>query len=137
MPVQHVVIENRLNRINVQPNPGRKIEVVKENFMNKRLNLTAGQSRAFWPMYRKYQQELMSIRIQLRINNSAASTNGTEQIDREFALNQQLISTRKHYRDEFLKILPPDKVSEIYKSEREFTDEVLRQLSERSARAGD
>ena len=32
---------------------------------------------------------------------------------------------------------PPEKVSELYKSEREFNDEVLKQLSERSVKAGD
>jgi hypothetical protein len=53
------------------------------------------------------------------------------------AYDTQLVQIRKHYRDEFLKILPPEKVSEIYKSEREFNDEVLRQLKERSVRAGD
>jgi len=47
-----------------------------------------------------------------------------------------VVAIRKHYRDEFLKILPAEKVSELYKSEREFTDELIRQLSERSIRAG-
>jgi hypothetical protein len=31
-------------------------------------------------------------------------------------------------------VLPPEKVSELYKSEREFNDEVLRQLSERTVK---
>jgi hypothetical protein len=125
------------NRFSPQPNPGRKIELVKESFINQRLNLTHEQSRSFWPLYRQYERELMAVRIQKRLNNSSSSANGTEQIDRDFAFEQQLIAIKKHYKDEFLRILPPEKVSEIYKSERAFNDEVLKQLSERSSRNGD
>ncbi len=88
-------------------------------------------------MYRQYVQDQTAIRILKRQNNSTTSPDGTVQIDKELAYEQQLVEIRKHYRDEFLKILPPEKVSELYKSEREFNDEVLRQLSERSVRAGD
>jgi len=120
-----------------QTGPGKKLEVVKENFIGRQLKLTPEQSRAFWPLYRQYVQELTAIRILKRINNSEASTDGTVQIDKELAYEAQLVDIRKHYRDEFLKILPPEKVSELYKSEREFNDEMLKQLSERSVRAGD
>ena len=135
MPPQRVIVP--VYRMPQPPNPGRKIVVVKEDFINRRLNLSSEQSRAFWPVYRKYQQELMTVRYQKRINNSAASENGTEQIDKEMAYEQQLVAIHKQYRDEFLKILPPEKVSQLYKSEREFNDEVLKQLSERNNKTGD
>ncbi|HAL82887.1 MAG TPA: hypothetical protein DCO83_12145 [Mucilaginibacter sp.] len=77
------------------------------------------------------------MRILIRENNSKTSPNGTRQIDNELKYETELVNIRKHYNDEFLKILPPQKVSELYKSEREFNDEVLKQLSERSVRAGD
>jgi hypothetical protein len=130
-PIRHV------NPVNRQPNPGRRIELVKEGYISLRLKLTPEEGRAFWPLYRQYVQDQTAIRILKRQNNSNASVDGTVQIDKELAYEQQLVEIRKHYRDEFLKILPPEKVSELYKSEREFNDEVLRQLSERSVRAGD
>ena len=119
-----------------KPNPGRKIELVKEDYIGIRLKLTQEEARAFWPLYRQYVQDQTAIRILKRQNNSNASANGTVQIDKELAYEQQLVEIRRHYRDEFLKILPPEKVSELYKSEREFNDEVLRQLSERTVRPG-
>lgn len=115
----------------------KKLELVKENFISRQLKLTPAQASKFMPVYRRYQQELTAVKILKRINNSNATANGTQQIDNELAYDTQLVQIRKHYRDEFLKILPPEKVSEIYKSEREFNDEVLRQLKERSVRAGD
>jgi hypothetical protein len=123
-------------RMNQPPNPGRGIVAIRERFITQRLNLNEEQSRRFWPLYRKYQQELMVVRIQKRLNNSSSSTNGTEQIDRELAFEQQLVGIRKYYKDEFLKILPPEKVSELYKSEREFNDEALKILGERAGHTG-
>jgi hypothetical protein len=133
MPVRRGFPINRT----VQPNPGRKLELVKESFISRQLKLTPEQSKAFWPLYRQYVQELTAIRILKRLNNTDASADGTVQIDKELAYEAQMVDVRKHYRDEFLKILPPEKVSELYKSEREFNDEMLKQLSERSVRAGD
>ena len=121
-------------RMNQPPNPGRGIVAIREKFISQRLDLTEQQSRRFWPCYRKYQQELMIVRIQKRLNNSSSTTNGTEQIDKELAFEQQLVGIRQHYKDEFLKILPPDKVSELYKSEREFNDEALKILGERGVK---
>lgn len=123
----------RMERI---PPTGRKIEIVKENFIAKRLVLTPQESRAFWPLYRQYTQDLTAVRIAKRLNNSSSTTDGTEQIDKDLAYETELLNIKKHYRDEFLKVLPPEKVSELYKSEREFTDEMLKQLSERNARSG-
>jgi hypothetical protein len=122
----------------VRPRPAavRKIEQVKENYIGQRLNLTNEESKAFWPLYRQYVQDQTAVRILKRQNNSNNTPNGTEQIDKDLQYETELLNIRKHYKDEFLKILPPEKVSQLYKSEREFNDEVLRQLSERSVRAG-
>jgi hypothetical protein len=135
VPVQHNNIPmNRVNR--PIPIAGRKIEKVKEGFISKQLSLTPEQSRAFWPLYRQYVQDQTAVRILKRQNNSTNSPNGTEQIDKELEYEEQLVEIRKHYRDEFLKILPPEKVSELYKSERQFNDEMLNILKERTIRAG-
>lgn len=115
----------------------RRMEMLKENFIGSKLKLTSAEAKNFWPVYHQYVEEQTSVRIKKRENNSTTSADGTQQIDKELEYESQLVSIRKHYRDEFLRVLPPEKVSEIYKSEREFTDEVLRQLSERSVRAGD
>ena len=128
-PVQHGVPTNQL-----RSNPGRKIERVKESYISKQLNLTSEQSKVFWPLYRQYVEDQTAVRILKRQNNSTASPNGTEQIDKELEYEQQLVEIRKRYRDEFLKILPPEKVSELYKSERQFNDEMLNILKERAVR---
>ena len=119
-----------------QPTPGRRVELVKESFISKQLKLTPEQSKAFWPLYRQYVQDQTAVRILKKQNLSNNSPDGTKQIDLELQYETELVNIRKHYRDEFLKILPPEKVSELYKSERAFNDEMLNILNERSIRAG-
>jgi hypothetical protein len=111
----------------------RRVQLVKENFLNRQLSLTPEQSDRFWPVYRQYQQELGNVRRLKRLNNSDAQANGPEQINKDLSYESQLLSIRKHYNEEFLRVLPPEKVSELYKSEREFTDEMIKQLNERTA----
>jgi hypothetical protein len=118
----------------VKRNP--KLDAARNRFIAQQLALTDEEARKFWPLYKQYQQELTAVRILKRLNNSSSQANGTEQIDKDLLYDSQVVAIRKHYRDEFLKILPAEKVSELYKSESEFTNELIRQLSERSIRAG-
>lgn len=116
-----------------QQNVGvNKVDEVRERYIGQRLNLTPEQGQKFWPLYRSYQDALKEIRKLRRLNNSNAQPNGNEQIKKELYYESEIVNTRKYYTDEFLKILAPNKVSEIFKSEREFNDELIKQLSERS-----
>jgi hypothetical protein len=127
---------NNLRRTNVRSNRNPKLEAARNRFISQQLSLTDEESRRFWPVYNRYQEELTAVRILKRLNNSSTQTNGTEQVDKDLQYDTQMINIRKRYRDEFMKILPPAKVSELYKSEQEFTSELIKQLSERSIRAG-
>ncbi|WP_162996538.1 hypothetical protein [Mucilaginibacter celer] len=115
---------------------GKKLEAARNRYISRQLDLTDDEANKFWPLYNQYQQELTAVRILKRLNNSNSSANGTEQIDKEIYYESQLVGIRKRYRDSFSKILPPEKVSILYKSEQEFNDELIKQLSERSERAG-
>ena len=71
-------------------------------------------------------------RTKRRINNSAAEPDGAEQIKNELNFESDLVNVRKKYTSEFLKFLPAEKVSALFKAEREFNDELIRQLRERN-----
>jgi hypothetical protein len=125
---------SRLNRVGTNAGAGKKLMAARNRFITQQLSLTDEESRKFWPMYNKYQQELTAVRILKRLNNSNA--NGADQVNKDLEYDSQMLVIKKKYRDEFYKILPPEKVSELYKSESEFKDELIKQLSERSIRAG-
>ncbi|MEO6148770.1 MAG: hypothetical protein ABIN95_02095 [Mucilaginibacter sp.] len=124
------------SKTNGRQSPGGRLANIKRDYLSKQLDLTSEEAKKFWPLYKQYQQQLTNIRKLKRLNSTDAQANGTEQIKKELYYETELVNIRKRYQDEFLKILPPEKVSELYKSEREFNDQVIKQLSERSERAG-
>jgi Spy/CpxP family protein refolding chaperone len=112
----------------------RRIQVVKEGFIAQQLNLTRAQADKFWPIYRQYQNDLIEVRRLKRLNNSDAQSNGVEQVKKDLNYDEQLVNIRKHYNEEFMKVLPPEKVSQLIKAEREFNDELVRKLHEENAK---
>jgi hypothetical protein len=113
-------------------NPEKRIENIKVRFLKQQLNLTPDQARKFFPLYREYQQELFNMIKLRRLNNTNAQANGTDQINKDLYYESEIVSIKMRFKDAFLKVLPPEKVSELYKSEREFNDELVRSLSERN-----
>ncbi|MBS1529376.1 MAG: hypothetical protein JSU01_03635 [Bacteroidetes bacterium] len=112
-----------------------RIEQVRESYLSRRLALTPAESVRFWPLYRQYQDALTAIRNKIRINNSSRQPNGEQQIENNLQYQTDLLNVRKYYTNEFLKIMPPEKVSEMTKAEREFEDELIKQLKERQQAA--
>jgi hypothetical protein len=121
------------NRVIRQQQAIRRVEQVKEKYISQRLNLTPEESTKFWPIYRRYQLEIAAVRIKKRLNNSSAQPDGAQQIQNELNFEGELVEIRKRYTSEFLQFLPAAKISELFKAEREFQDELIRQLRERQA----
>jgi hypothetical protein len=111
---------------------GKKIEAARDKFLSQQLDLSDDEADKFWPLYHQYQDELKAIRILKRLNGKSASGSP----EKELYYDNQMLTTKRRYLDEFLKIIPSNKISILYKSEQAFNDEVIKQLSERSIRAG-
>ncbi|WP_214071579.1 hypothetical protein [Mucilaginibacter sp. dw_454] len=125
--------QNQLFRAARPANPGmRRIQVVKESFISQQLNLTRDQATRFWPLYRQYQNDLIEVRRLKRLNTTDSQANGAEQVKKDLDYDSQLVEIRKHYNEEFMKVLPPEKVGQLLKAEREFNDELVRKLHEQN-----
>ena len=109
----------------------RRVQLIKENFIVHELALTPDQTNRFLHVYRSYQNALGEIRRLKRANNSSSQSEGRAQLDRDLSYDRKLIDTKEYYQNEFLKIMPPEKVSKLYKSEQTFKDEIFRNLNER------
>ena len=112
-------------------NPQKRIEMVKINYLRNRLRLAPDQAQRFFPLYQEYQTELFNVRKLKRQNNQNGAADGTNQINKELFYENQIVQIRMKFNNAFLKVLSPDQVSELYKAEREFNDELVRQLGER------
>ena len=124
------------NRMNNQQGVERRVGAVKINFIRSRLRLPPDQARRFFPLYQEYQQELFNIR-KLKRQNRLNAADGTEQINRELFYENEMLQVKIKFNNAFLKILNPQQVSELYKAEGDFNDELVRQLSQRRGRQPD
>lgn len=129
--------KDRPKRNGMVPNGLNRVKLIKTAYITKKLDLTAEQSAKFFPLYNQYQEEMFAIQKQIRQNNSPLASNGKDQVLNELSLEDKKTSIKRQYANEFMKILPPEKVSLIYKSEKEFQDEILKQLKERRNEAND
>jgi hypothetical protein len=105
---------------NEDPKDGSRLQAYKIAFLTQKLNLSPQEAQRFWPIYNKYEQEIRAVRIQNRMNKST-----------EIETEEKILNIRKKYNDEFGKALSNDKVNTFFKSERDFSNMVQRELMER------
>jgi hypothetical protein len=117
-PIARAIVMDKLKRTQE-----RKIA-----FMTRQLELTPAQNERLWPVYKQYLEELNNAQFEKRQNNLNPQPNSQDKADE---IDQKIVDIRRHYRAEFRKILPEDKVVQLYKSDQEFNDELVRQLREK------
>jgi Skp family chaperone for outer membrane proteins len=109
--------------VSAQDNTQRdnKLQSLEIAYLTKELNLSPEEAQRFWPVYNKYSAEM---RETLRNKE-----NDPDVLDKQ----QKLLDIRKKYRSEFLKVLSPDRVNQVFTSEVKFREMVRRELQERQA----
>jgi hypothetical protein len=96
-----------------------RLQTYKIAFLTRKLNLTTEEAQKFWPIYNKYEAELRAARIEGR---------GSK---KEIEMEEKILNIRKKYNGEFEKALPSEKVNQLFKSEREFSNMVQREMMDR------
>jgi Spy/CpxP family protein refolding chaperone len=114
-----------------------KIEAARIGMITNRLNLTPEQATAFWPVYNEYEDKKTEVKKGLRVHlsesRSLASTDDKIKVELNemMSLRQKEIDLDKEYMQKFLKVLQPRQVSELYKTEQQFKQMLLRRLENR------
>src|ERR1700761_2008587 len=97
-----------------RPGPG-VLESYKIGFITNRLNLTPPEAEKFWPIYKIYSNEERQAYAIYRSDRN------------ELALEEALLNIRKKYSIEFLKAIPPPKINDFFKAEKDFINFVQRE----------
>jgi len=108
--------------------PNRKLNAIRDTYIDRQLDLNDEQKAKFWPLYRRYNQEITEVRSLKRQN--LIENKSKNQMEKDIEFGQQILDIKKRYNQEFLKVIPADKVNKMYRSEREFTDEMIKRLGE-------
>ena len=90
-----------------------KIEALKVAFITKELDLTPDEAQKFWPIYNQYSKEL-----------KIAAGDKQDVIETE----EKVLNLRKRYRDQFVKVLGPDRMNRMFKAEAGFRQLLIKSL---------
>lgn len=104
----------------------QQVESVKIAFITQKLNLNTSEAEKFWPVYNSYQKEMRELFKQKRELKKA-----NDRLDNELDFESRLLDIRKKYKKEFAKVIPADKVLQFYDAEREFREQMIKELKER------
>ena len=110
----------------------KEIEAIKIGYITGRLSLSPEESQKFWPVYFQFQKDQAQIITQKRQARLQNAGNPDQLIDDDFNYDTKILELKKKYRQEFGKILPPEKVKALYIAERDFREELIKQLKKRS-----
>ena len=102
-----------------------KIEAARKVWITQKLDLTDDEAKSFWPVYDSYQKEIEGIFRQKRQAKANAATIPYD----ELTFDTRILETRKKYRQEFIKILPKNKVIRLNQAEKEFRDQLIKHLN--------
>ncbi len=115
-----------------------KIEAAKVGIITQQLNLTTEQSKAFWPVYNKYNEELQAIRKQQRELRKGFQTKSDDQLrkdmDKVIELKEKEIAIEKKYLQEFVKVINVRQVAMLYKADKMFKAMLLKRLAKREGK---
>lgn len=115
----------------------KKFNEERESYFNEKLELTASEKEAFWPVYTDFTNRKMKIveeeRNTFKYSNENADNLSDQEINEILAriLNykkQVFQLEQEYYKDKFPIVLPPEKVLKLYKVEWDFRRHLVKKL---------
>lgn len=112
-----------------------KIESFQVAFFTQKLDLTADEAKAFWPIYNQYKIELKALKTeQQQLMKGDYSGMSDKELDKliaqRFEIKQKQLDLEKQYYLKFKKVLPMEKVAKLPHVERAFRSELLKKMKE-------
>jgi hypothetical protein len=121
----------------VKAQNGERIEAMKIGFITERLDLSSEEAKVFWPVYKKFTEEMKKLRLTTKnkITEEMADMASLSDAEADKILND-MVSFKlneaeliKRYAQEFKKVLPVKKVVLLFKAENDFKRELLKKLT--------
>lgn len=111
-----------------------RIEAQRVAFITQKMELTASESAAFWPVYNEFRQKQKTLRESARPGKSLHMMNDAEAqevIDSQLAAEADILALRREYFGKLSEIVPPRKLVRLTMLEQQFNREVLNTLRQR------
>jgi hypothetical protein len=109
-----------------------RLETAKIAFLTQRIDLSSREAEKFWPVYNQFQNELQALMQQRKGDlQKQNQLSANDQIDRQLDMESKVLELKKRYTREFAKVLSPEKIVKLFQAERDFKNELIRELRER------
>lgn len=107
----------------------QKIEIAKIAYITKKLDLSPEEAEKFFPLYNQYRDEIRNIMYKKR------SEDGLKRSYRnELDFDAKVLACKKKYREKFKTAIPASKSSRFFEVEREFREQLFKELKSRNRR---
>lgn len=123
-------------------NPGlERIRAAQIAYLTKELDLSPDEAQKFWPVYNQYSKEVETLieerkRTMKDLRQNPDPTDPTAQATQDLKYQQRMLDIKTRYKDQFVRVLPAQKVNTLYRAERDFRQQLMLQLKERQAQRG-
>ena len=110
----------------------------KVGYITQELQLTEQEAKDFWPIYDKYEQELMAIRDKHRPKDTTqdgfpqrpdflnmSNSQAEEMFTNHFKVQKEVLALEEKYFNEMKKAIPVQKVNMLFHVEKRFLTEVI------------
>ena len=105
-----------------------KFKSQKIAFLTEKMNLSPSEAQKFWPVYNQFEKDRINIQQQRRTLEMKTWDENLKLTDQEIIKITRDISASfkkeaemaSGYNEKFLKILPPQKVLQLYRAENQF-----------------
>ena len=112
-----------------------RILAKKMAFFTDKLQLSSEEFQNFWPLFSQFEKEQRQIRLKYRTKRTAFKYMTDEEaenfINNNFKMEEEILNLKKSYYEKFRKVMPVRKLAMVNKVNREFKEEILKQLRER------
>lgn len=110
-----------------------KVKIQRIAFLTQRLSLTETEAQQFWPIYNEFTDKLQQIRKQPKPEkpfDEQADADVEKMILAQFDRESREIDLKKEYFVKLKKAISVKKIAKLYKAEKDFRGELVKQLQD-------
>ncbi len=110
-----------------------KVKIQRIAFLTQRLSLTETEAQQFWPIYNEFTDKMQQIRKPSKPEkpfDEQADADVEKMIVAQFDRESREIDLKKEYFVKLKKVISVKKIAKLYKAEKDFRGELVKQLQD-------
>ncbi len=110
-----------------------KVKIQRIAFLTQRLSLTEAEAQQFWPIYNEFTDKMQQIRKQPKPEkpfDEQTDADVEKMIVAQFDRESREIDLKKEYFVKLKKVISVKKIAKLYKAEKDFRGELVKQLQD-------